>query len=154
MKQTTTKEESEKSILRVFDAYKAAVLAKDVEAFVALFDRDVRVFDMWGQWSLDGIEAWRNMAAGWFSSLGSDRVVVEVEDVQMIVTDQLAAAHAFVRYKAVSPEGVELRALVNRQTWVLVRADEVWKIVHAHSSAPIEHGTLKAILRPETHDLR
>lgn len=139
--------EPEKSILRVFDAYKAAVLAKDVEAFVALFDQHIRVFDMWGQWSLEGLGSWRGMATDWFGSLGSDLVVVEVEDLRTVATDQLAVAHAFVRYKAVSADGVELRALTNRQTWVLEPAGETWKIVHAHNSTPIEFGTLKAILQ-------
>lgn len=139
--------EPDKSILQVFNAYKAAVRAKDVEAFVALFDKDVRVFDLWGQWSHDGIRSWRGMAAGWFGSLDSDLVIVEVEDLRMITTDKLAVAHAFIRYKAVSAAGVELRALTNRQTWVLEPAGETWKIVHAHSSVPIEHGTLKAMLQ-------
>jgi uncharacterized protein (TIGR02246 family) len=139
--------EPENSIRQVFEAYKAAVFAKDVEAFAALFDSDVRIFDMWDQWSRDGLKSWRNMAADWFSSLGSDRVIVDIEDLRTIVTDKIAVAHAFVRYKAVSAEGVELRALVNRQTWVLELAGSTWKIVHAHSSTPIEHGTLKAILQ-------
>jgi ketosteroid isomerase-like protein len=58
------------SIAGVLRAYAAAVYAKDVDAFAALYAEDVQVFDMWGQWSHRGIEAWRTMAAGWFSSLG------------------------------------------------------------------------------------
>jgi ketosteroid isomerase-like protein len=33
-------------ILQVLDDYKAAVFAKDVDSFVALYDRDVLVFDI------------------------------------------------------------------------------------------------------------
>ncbi len=43
--------ELEQPIARMFGAYEAAVLAKDVDAFVALYDQDVCVFDMRGQWS-------------------------------------------------------------------------------------------------------
>jgi ketosteroid isomerase-like protein len=39
--------------------YKAAARTKNVEAFLAIYDDDVHVFDMWGMWSLRGIEAWR-----------------------------------------------------------------------------------------------
>lgn len=39
--------EPEKPVIQVLDAYKAAVAAKDVDAFVALYDQDVRVFDLW-----------------------------------------------------------------------------------------------------------
>ena len=38
--------------------------AKDVDAFAALFDVDVRVFDMWGVWSYDGIAAWPTTTGG------------------------------------------------------------------------------------------
>jgi ketosteroid isomerase-like protein len=51
--------EPEKPIIQVLDSYKAAVKAKDVDAFVALYDQDVRVFDLWGVWSYQGVEAWR-----------------------------------------------------------------------------------------------
>jgi hypothetical protein len=55
--------------------YEAAVLAKDIDGFVALYDRDVLVFDMWRTWSYRGIAAWREMVAGWFGSLGAERVI-------------------------------------------------------------------------------
>ena len=133
-------------ISQVLNDYKAAVLAKDVDAFVALYDRDVRVFDMWGEWAYSGLEAWRAMAAGWFGSLGTERVVVDFSEVQATVTEQLAVAHAFVRYAAVTSDDVELRALNNRLTITLVRRDGTWKIIHEHSSSPIDAETMKAIL--------
>lgn len=69
------------SVQSALQAYTDAVYAKDVDAFVAVFDDEVRVFDMWGSWSHDGIEAWRAMAVGWFDSLGDERVRVEFADV-------------------------------------------------------------------------
>ena len=92
--------ELEQPIMRVVDAYKAAMLAKDVEAFVALYAGNVCVFDMWNQWSYNGLDAWRLMVADWFCSLGSERVAVEMSDVQTIVADDVAVVHAS------SPTGV------------------------------------------------
>ena len=43
--------ELEKPIMRVSDAYKTATFAKDVDAFVSLYDQDACVLDMWGEWS-------------------------------------------------------------------------------------------------------
>jgi ketosteroid isomerase-like protein len=108
-------------ISQVLTAYQAAVHAKDIDAFVALYDADVRIFDMWGQWSLNGIDA------------GHD----------------VAAAHAFLTFTGLSAEGKELRSMTNRLTMVLRRTGDGWKIVHEHTSAPIDHGSLKAILRRE-----
>ena len=83
--------------------YSAAAHDKDVDAFVALYADDVHVFDMWNSWELRGIDAWRNMAAGWFSSLGDERVVV--------------------------------------------RTGNVWEIFHEHTSGPIDHETMKGVIK-------
>ncbi|MEO8432497.1 MAG: SgcJ/EcaC family oxidoreductase [Acidobacteriota bacterium] len=135
-------------IARVMDGYTAAVLAKDVEAFVSLYDPGVRVFDLWGRWSYDGIEAWREMAAGWLGSLGDSRVAVEWENVQTTVRNEVAVAHAFVTYRHLSAGGEERHAMRNRLTWVLRPVDGDWKIVHEHTSAPVDLETSRVLLRP------
>ena len=40
-----------------------------------------------------------------------------------------------------------LRSLSNRMTVAMQRRGDDWKVVHEHTSAPIEHGTLKAQLQ-------
>ena len=134
-------------ILRIFDAYQAAVLAKDTAPFAALYASDVRVFDLWARWSQEGAAACLATATDWFGSLGSDRVVVTVEDVQTIITPEIAVAHAFLTYKGISAEGVELRAMSNRLTWVLRQVGGEWKIAHEHTSAPVDPETMKVILK-------
>ena len=134
-------------VARMLDAYREAVYAKDVDAFASLYDTNVHVFDMWGAWSLQGIAAWRGMAEGWFGSLGDERVRVEFDDVQSRVDESMACGHATVTYSAQAPDGATLRSLSNRMTVVLQRRGEAWKVVHEHTSAPIEHQTLKARLQ-------
>lgn len=135
------------TIEQLFDRYREAVHAKDVDAFASLFDDDVHVFDMWGRWSYDGLDEWRKMAAEWFGSLGSDTAVVEFDDVQTIVGDGVAAAHAFVTFKGVSADGVESRSMNNRLTWTLRKTDDgEWKVIHEHTSAPIDFETGKVNL--------
>lgn len=136
----------EASIVAVFDAYRGAVYAKDVDVFVGLYDADVRVFDLWGRWVYDGIDAWRGMVDGWFSSLGSERVVVTFDGVQTFVSQNLAVAHAFVIYQGESTEGDALRAMSNRLTWALGRRDGAWRIVHEHTSAPADFENSKVML--------
>lgn len=127
--------------------YKAAAYAKDVDAFVSLYADDVHVFDMWNQWELRGIDAWRGMAQGWFGSLGAERVVVSFSDVASNVNAGIALGHATVTYTAVSAEGKELRSLDNRMTIALRRAGDEWKIFHEHTSGPIEHQSLKGMIK-------
>jgi uncharacterized protein (TIGR02246 family) len=134
------------AIEAVLRSYKAAVYAKDVEAFVALYDKDVQIFDAWGPWSYRGIDEWRASVQGWFESLGSDKVVVDVDDLQVHGNDGIAAAHAILTFTAVSPEGVTLRALNNRVTLILTSAGGPWRIVHEHTSAPADFGTKQVAL--------
>jgi len=126
----------------LLDAYAAAVRAKDVEAFLALYAEDTRNFDLWSEWSYDGKDALRGMVEEWFGSLGDDeQVAVEFEDVRSYVDDDVAALSAFARYAAVSPDGNELRSLNNRLSWILRRQDDgSWRIVHEHTSAPAGEG--------------
>ena len=47
-----------------------------------------------------GLEAWRKMAADWFSSLDTEQVAVDIADVQTIMAQDVAVAHVFVTYKS------------------------------------------------------
>lgn len=134
------------TIKLLFDAYAKAVFEKDIEGFLALFDEDVRVFDMWA-WNYDGISAWREMVTGWFGSLGSDRDVVTFEDVRVTETGEMGVASAFARFAAVSEKGEELRFLQNRLTWVVRRKAGEWKIIHEHTSGPVDGATMQVRLR-------
>jgi uncharacterized protein (TIGR02246 family) len=121
----------------MLDKYAAAVGAKDVDAFVALYADDVRTFDLWSVWSYDGKPALREMVEEWFGSLGTDTVVVEFSEVRAETGDDVAAVSAFTTFRGLSAEGEELRSMNNRLTWILRReGDGAWKIVHEHTSAP------------------
>lgn len=138
---------SEQPIHRLFEAFQTAVFGKDVDAFVELFDADICAFDMWGQWSYQGIAAWRKMAAGWLGSLGTDRVVVEFAEIHVTSSADLAFAHAFVTFRAVNADGQKLREMQNRLTWALKYRSGGWKIVHQHTSSPLDPATCKAIFK-------
>jgi uncharacterized protein (TIGR02246 family) len=134
-------------IRQVMDAYTAAVRAKDVDAFIGLYAQDVRVFDLWSNWSYDSAAAWRGMVAGWFDSLGTAQVAVGWDGVQISVAGDIAVAHAFISYENVAASGEATRAMLNRMTWVLRQHDGAWKIVHEHTSAPVDGESMKVILQ-------
>ena len=139
--------EFEKQVQKVFGGYKTAVFEKDVEAFLSHYAEDIHIFDMWGKWSYEGIQAWRGMVTGWFGSLGDEKVVVDFDDVQINGTDDIAVAHAYVTFKALSADGQELRSMNNRLTLALKRTSNGWKVFHEHSSAPIDGDTLMVMLK-------
>jgi len=136
-----------KALARVLEGYEAAVLAKDADAFMRLYDPAVRVFDAWGVWAHDGAAAWRVAVEGWFASLGAERVRVRFDEVRTAGGPELAMVSAIVTYDGLSPEGRPLRSMQNRITWVLRTTGHVPRIVHEHTSAPIGFEDMKAILQ-------
>ena len=137
----------DRAVQQVLAAYQAAVLAKNVEAFVALFANDVVVFDVWGPWSQEGIAAWRAMATGWFGSLGEECVVVEADDVRTSVSGDMATLTAFLTFRAIDATGKELHSLNNRLSWVLREQAGRWKVVQEHTSIPVDSATGKGIFK-------
>ena len=131
-------------------AYQAAVLAKDVDAFVSIYADDARIFELWGTWEHD-IGSWREMAKGWFAFLGDQRSVVTAHDVRTQVAGDMAMLSASLTYAAVDAGGQPLRSLDNRLTWVLRQRDGRWQVVHEHTSVPLAHEDGKGIVkRPAT----
>ena len=133
-------------IEQVLAAYQAAVLAKDVDAFVALYADDARIFELWAQWTHD-LASWREMAQGWFAFLGEERSVVAATDVRIRVSGDMAMLSASLTYRAIDPAGKELRSLDNRLSWVLRERAGRWLVVHEHTSVPIAHETGKGIFK-------
>jgi ketosteroid isomerase-like protein len=117
------------TIARLQHDYAAAVLAKDVHAFIRLYDPGVRIFDAWDRWAYEGATPWQRAVEGWFGSLGDERVRVVFDDTRCDGAAGFAMASAVVCCAALSADGG--RAL----------------IVHEHSSAPIRFPDMKAELQ-------
>lgn len=141
----------EQQVRQALATYERAVLAKDVQTFMHLYDPAVRVFDTWGTWVHEGAAAWQVAIEGWFASLGSERVRVAFEDVNVLGGAGMAALSATVRYTALSAQGEVLRSMQNRLSWVLQVRGHVLRIVHEHTSAPVGFEDAKAILQRPSH---
>lgn len=122
----------------LLEAYKKAAFERDAEAMMALYDDDIMAYDMWGNWSLDGIGAMRTMVEGWFGSLGDEKVIVEFDAPRTVAGNDVSAAQTILTFKALSPQGETLRSMQNRLSWVAARRNGAWKIVHQHTSSPID----------------
>ena len=136
----------DKATARVLEIYKSAVLAKDVDAFMRLYDPGVRVFDAWGVWSYEGAAAWQVAVEGWFTSLGTEKVKVTFDDVQTTEGRDFLVISAIATYAAISAQGEALRAMQYRLTWALKTIGHVPRILHEHTSAPLGFDDSKGIL--------
>lgn len=121
----------------MLERYAAAVRAKDVEAFLALYADDVRTFDLWSVWSYDGKDALRAMVEEWFGSTDTaPQIAVEFDEVRTEEGESVGALSAFLTFRGLNADGEEERSMNNRLTWVLRREGDAWTIVHEHTSAP------------------
>lgn len=137
-----------KEVIGVLETYKAAVLRKDIDAYMALYAEKAQIFDMWGPtWIYKDKDTWLEITRSWFDGLGDERVMVEMENIQIEQASDMAFASAFIKYTAVSSEGKVLRWLENRLSCVLVPINGAWEIIHQHTSAPVNHASLKTSLR-------
>jgi len=129
----------------LFDTYQHAAFDKDEQAMLSIYADDVIAFDLWGAWSIEGIAAMRGMVRAWFTSVGEDRDAITFEVVRTVVGSDLAVAEAFVSYTAVNAAGVALRSMQNRLSWVAAPRNGQWRIVHQHTSSPIDPATMSVM---------
>lgn len=136
------------AVRRIARAYGERARARDIDAFCALYDRDVTLFDTFAEAPLVGLDAWRDQVTEWFGGVEeSDTNIADVTDVVVIGDGVHAAAHALVRYAVIEPDGSERYGMTNRLTWIVHRDDrDVWRIVHEHTSLSVDEATGKARL--------
>jgi ketosteroid isomerase-like protein len=133
-------------VAKIQNLYSTAVYERNVASFVRLYDPKVRVFDAWGLWQYNDIDAWQVAVEGWFSALGQGRVKVLFQETNILGTTDLANVSAIVTYTEISAEGSVTKVMQNRITWAVKTSSHNLRIIHEHSSAPIGFEDMKAIL--------
>lgn len=132
-------------------AYAQAVRNAKVEDFANLYEDGVRIFDLWDQWDMRGGDSNKAMATEWFSSLGDEHVMVTFSDVDIIENSDLAILTCFIRFAGHAADGKRLRFLDERLTVNLRKQKSGdWKVVHQHSSSPINSNGMKVLLERAT----
>lgn len=130
-------------------AYGEAVRAKDPARLAELYDAGVRVFDAWGRRPFEGLGAWRANLDEWLNGLGDDESVeVSFREVEVSGRESLGGLHALVTYAALNRAGETVRSMQNRLTWLVVKKEGGWTILHEHTSVAIGPD-LKGVLQPD-----
>ena len=117
-------------IRELIEAWRQAVLAKDVDALVSHYAPDVVVFDVVPPASMKGIEHYRENWRRWFDSMKGP-LTFEMRDVQVAASGDLAYAHS-VNHVAVGEQEDIVRATV---CFRKIGGD--WRVVHEHASVPL-----------------
>lgn len=133
MKNTAERSEDERQVLNLVDRFNDAMVAGDMEKYFSFCDDDFSIFIPGSPYRIDGIAYDREELV---LSLKAKRFFF-FEELQPLV--QLHGTTAIVSYHARTAIGSteqDASTLYLKETDVLVKKPEGWKIVHIHVSTP------------------
>ncbi|GHN01821.1 hypothetical protein WSM22_33100 [Cytophagales bacterium WSM2-2] len=134
-----------KNIQDFFTIYKQSAWEKDTASMIGLYDDNVVIFDMWEHGYQTGLTEWSVVIKDWLGSLGEEKVNVLFEMTEIHESESVGFGNALITYQAISNGNVVVRSMKNRITLGFIKKKDVWKVVHQHTSAPL-NSELKAIL--------
>ncbi|SAK89233.1 SnoaL-like domain protein [Caballeronia fortuita] len=114
----------------LIEAWRQAVLAKDVDALVSHYAADVVVFDVVPPASIRGVAQYRENWRRWFDSM-KGLLTFEMRDVEVATSGDLAYAHSVNRVAVGEQEDIV------RATVCFRKIDGDWRVVHEHASVPL-----------------
>lgn len=112
---------------------------------IGLYDDNAVIFDMWKQGYQTGLAEWSIVIKDWLGSLGEEKVNVIFEMIEIHEGDNVGFGSALITFQAISIGNIIIRSMKNRITLGFIKEKDVWKVVHQHTSAPI-NSDLEAIL--------
>jgi len=128
------------TVQSVLDQYKAAVYNQDIDLFMELYDDSLHVYDSWNTWEIKSKSEWRKVIENWFNGLKRDGSTLKVSFEDCVINEDTSIAfiHTSIRFSEYNSHNIEFRHLTNRFTIGLKLINDKWKIVHEHSSLPID----------------
>ncbi len=127
--------------------YATTVLDRDLEGHLDLYADDVHVFDSWNRWAYAGRADWGGMIACWFDGIRDVRVRVTATDVKTWNDTNTAGGSATLEFAALGPDGLPLRSTENRLTVLLRNEAGTWRVVHQHTSVPVDFQSKQVVSR-------
>jgi ketosteroid isomerase-like protein len=144
-------EDDKQEILALLRAQEAATARGDAQGVIAPLADDLVTYDMPPPLEYRGAgQPYADGLAKWFDTWDGP-VRVELADPTIIVDHDLAIVFGLSRMQGLKKDSGPLDAW-NRRTVALQRREGAWKIIHEHSSFPMEmdgSGRAATDLKPE-----
>ena len=134
-----------REIQDILDNYSRFVRIKDYEGFIGQYAPNIVNYDLWQAAAYNSMSSWKTNIKNWFDGLGDEYVIVTFRDITVYESTNTAFLHGIITYQGHSKEGDVLRAMDNRLSWGLIYLENGWKIVHEHTSLPIDAKTMRPI---------
>jgi ketosteroid isomerase-like protein len=132
----------EAAILAVIEAMSRAHRDKDADLFGAQYVEGAAIFNLAPPLIHHGID--RDEKRAWFDSW-STPVTIVARDMKVSVSGDMAVCHGYLQMSGTKKGAEASVRFWMRETLVLERREDGWKIVHEHTSVPFY---MDATLRP------
>ena len=132
------------AILAIVEDTRRGVCAKDLRRVLSHYAPEVVTFDLVEPMVHRGIDEVRARLRSWFDSFRSD-IQYEHRNAELRVRGDVAFGYRTTHVRGTNVFG-ELIDMWFRETICFRKIEGVWKIVHQHSSVPLEVKTLKGML--------
>ena len=133
MPPTTSPAGDDAQIRAYIDASAQALRAKDIDALMAHYARDVVAFDLMPL-QCQGVDAYRKNFEAWFASVQGP-IDYEIRDLRITVREGVALCHYLGRIKGTRATGEQADYRV-RVTAGFQKMNGRWLIFHEHVSVP------------------
>lgn len=133
-------------IKQLFDGWKTAFEAKDVNRVMAIYapGEALTAFDVVPPLQFKGADAYRKDYADFFAQFKGP-IHVDLAGMQIVAGDQAAFAYGLERLTGTETNGTPVDLWL-RYTEGLKRIGGQWRVVHEHISVPVDLNTGKAAL--------
>ena len=122
----------------LLDRYVEAILHKDIEGLMSLYHPDVTMFNTYDFWCFHGARRWCEAVTHHSEHLLKDVTEVTFRNVQVKGKKNVYLVHGLIDYHYMSHPDTHV---VHRFTWLIKRAGDDLKIIHQHTSLPIDPST-------------
>lgn len=120
-------------------AYQRTVRERDLPGHLALYSNKILAFDQWGDWQVQGMGPWERIVEEWFGSIAvGETVEVDFLHAHTLEAPDLAYFTAIAKFAAHDAQGKVIRYLHSRFTAVMRVEKDEWKVIHQHTSCPID----------------
>src|SRR5262249_33616446 len=135
---------TESEVRAVLENWSNGIRVKDIDGLMAVYSADAVYFDVVPPLRLTGADAIRRNFVRWFE-LWESGIGVEIRELNLVVSGDLAAAHMLHRTSGTLRSGREVGYWI-RATVYCQRSDQRWLIAHEHVSLPVDVQNRSAVM--------
>lgn len=134
-----------KAIQHIIDTWKAALASKKIDEIMASYEKDVIAFDAHPDLRIKGADAYKAHWQKCVTECPATSLEQEIHEVKITTSDELAFSHFLMWAGATMPDGSKASCWM-RITSCYQKIEGTWRIMHEHSSVPVNFETGQARL--------